>query len=168
MGRMKVIRHTEQQFIAEERPFLWLCLLALFILASAILLAHALYGGADWQMLSAAFFFVVSGYLMFSIDRIWIILDREENIAELRRGRIHVVISVDALMSAGVESGSAGHSLAVHTAIRNKPVLLASSDNDIRHIEYCAAALNAWLAHETPSAVPAVVAVRLDSDPLLT
>ena len=166
---MRVLKHTEQQFVAEEKPLIWFCLFALFALASAILVMQVLGGLAGWQTLAAGFFFAVSGHQLFSIERVWLILDREENIAELRCGRIHEVLSVDALTMAGVLSGPDGHSLAIRTALCDTPITLASSATDTRRLELCAAALNAWLLRESAATlVPVPAAPRLDSELLLT
>lgn len=61
---MRIIRHTQTQFAAEEKPLHWSGLFAVFAIASLVLLTEALTQGGGWQMVAAALFFAVSGYLL--------------------------------------------------------------------------------------------------------
>jgi len=165
---MRVLRHTEQQFIAEEKPLIRVGLFALFILASAILAMQVLTGAGDGHTIAAGCAYVVSAYLLFSIDRVWIVLDREANIAELHCGRDRIVLSVDALMGAEVRSDGAGHRLAISTAIRDLPILLDSKDRSADQLDACARRLNAWLRGETAPQAAIAATPALDSAPVLT
>jgi hypothetical protein len=165
---MRIIRHTQNQFAAEEKPLHWSGLFALFAFASLVLLTEALTRGGGWQMVAAALFFAVSGYLLFSANRVWLVLDREINAADLRFGNESMIISVDALMRADVVETGNGYALAITTAIREVPVLLASRDQDPARLELCATQLNGWLKGQMVPALVTETAPMLDSAPLLT
>lgn len=165
---MRIIRHTQNQFAAEEKPLHWSGLFALFAFASLVLATEALTRGGGWQMVAAALLFVVSGYFLFSANRVWLVLDREINAADLRFGHESMIVSVDALMRAEVVEAGEGYALAITTAIREVPVLLASRDQDPARLQACASALNAWLRGQTAAASVAEPAPMLDSAPLLT
>ncbi|MGL4281033.1 MAG: hypothetical protein ACRCS0_11745 [Albidovulum sp.] len=165
---MRIIKHTQTQFAAEEKPLHWAGLFAVFAFASLVLLTEALTRGGGWQMIAAALFFAVSGYLFFSADRVWLVLDREINAADLRMGGESMIISVDALMRAEVVATGTGYALAVTTAIREHPLLLASRDQDPARLQACAGALNAWLKGQMVAAPAVDTAPMLDSAPLLT
>jgi small-conductance mechanosensitive channel len=165
---MRVLIHTEQQFVAEEKPLIWVALFALFLLASAILVMQVLTGAGGGHTIAAGCAFFVSAYLLFSIERVWIVLDREANIAELHSGRDRTLISIDALMGAEVRRDGPVHSLAITTAIRDVPILLNSRDRTADGLDLCAARLNAWLRGEPLPQTAATAAPALDSAPLLT
>ncbi|HQU66749.1 MAG TPA: hypothetical protein PLI43_00980 [Albidovulum sp.] len=165
---MRIIRHTQTQFAAEEKPLHWSGLFAVFAIASLVLLTEALTQGGGWQMVAAALFFAVSGYLLFSADRVWLVLDREINAADMRFGHESMLISVDALMCADVVETGNGYALAITTAIRDVPFLLASRDHDPARLQACATQLNGWLKGQMVTASAAETAPMLDSAPLLT
>jgi hypothetical protein len=165
---MRIITHTQNKFAAEEKPLYWSALFALFAFASLVLVTVAMTQGGGWQTVAAALFFAVSGYLLFSADRVWMVLDREINAADLRFGNESMIISVDALMRADVVETGEGYALAVTMAIRDVPVLLASRDQDPVRLQTCASALNAWIKGQAMPASVAQSAPMLDSAPLLT
>lgn len=165
---MRIIRHTQNQFAAEEKPLHWSGLVAVFALASLVLVAEALTRGGGWQMVAAALFFAVSGYFLFSVNRVWLVLDREINAADLRFGNESMIVSVDALMRADVVETGNGYALAITTAIREVPVLLASRDQDPARLALCATRLNGWLKGQMATASVTEPAPMLDSAPLLT
>lgn len=165
---MRIIRQSQTQFAAEEKPLMWSVLFGLFGIATLVLVASALTKGGGWHIVVAALAFAVTGYILFSIDRSWLILDREANLADLRFGRQSMLVSVDALMRADVVETAEGYALAIETAIRNEPVLLQSTDHDPAQLELCARQMNAWLKGQT-AAEPQVAEMPLfDSEPLLT
>lgn len=165
---MRIIRQSQTQFAAEEKPLLWGALFATFGIATLVLVASALTRGSGWHVIAAALAFAVTGYALFSVERSWLILDREANLAELRIGRRSMLLSVDALMRAEVRLTGEGYALAIETAVRGEPVLMRSKDESPAHLELCARHLNAWLRGEVavPTAMPGLP--MLDSGPLLT
>lgn len=165
---MRIIRHTPTQFAAEEKPLTWSVLFALFGIAALVLLASALTKASGWHIVAAALTFAVTGYILFSVERAWLILDREANLADLRIGRQSVLVSVDALMRAEVRNTPKGYALAIETAIRNEPVLLFSKDEDPAQLELCARQINAWLKGEVAATAARPDLPMLDSAPLLT
>ena len=173
---MRIVRHTENQFAAEEKPLASSVLFALFGLASVLLVAEALTRGGGWQTIAAALFFAVTGYFLFSVERVWLVLDREANAADLQCGRENVLISVDALMRAEVRKTAEGHALCLATAVRDLPVIFPSRDDSPARLMLVAAELNAWLkgqpvpaTAESAAPMPAPMpAPMLDSAPILT
>lgn len=169
---MRVLRQTEQQFVAEEKPLTWASLLALFALAAALLLMQLLNGRADWQSLAAGLVVAVSGYHLLTIKRVWLVLDRSANAAELHRGRARVSLPLDVLAGASVQplDDGTGQRLLFATRTAAAEVTLTTGGLDPARLQRCAAALNAWLAGAAAPAAPAPArpaALRLDSDPAL-
>lgn len=165
---MRIIRQSQTQFAAEEKPMMWAVLFGTFGTAALILAASALTKAGGGHVIAAALAFAVTGYALFSTERSWLILDREANLADLRFGKQSMLVSADALMRADVVETAQGYALAIETAIRNEPVLLHSKDHNPAQLELCARHLNAWLKGEiaAPAAMPQ--APMLDSAPLLT
>ena len=164
---MRIIRHTQTQFAAEEKPLIRSVLFALFAIAGLVLGAAALTGGGGWPVVAATLIFAASGYALFSLDRTWMVLDREANVADLRFGKQSMLVSVDALMGATVVITADGYALAIETAIRETPVLLQSKDASPAQLELCAHNLNAWLAGRTAEPV-GVGMPHFGTEPLLT
>lgn len=164
---MRVLRHTEQHFVAEAKPLIRVGLFGLFILAAAILVMQVLTGAGNGHVIAAGLAFGVSAYLLFSIERVWIVLDREANVAELHSGRDRIVISVDALTGAEVTSDGAVFGLAIATALRDVPFVLDSRSRTEGRLDTCARRLNAWLRNETLPQRVTTAAPMLDSEPLI-
>lgn len=165
---MRIVRHTENQFAAEEKPLAWSVLFALFGLASITLVAEALMQGGGWQTIAAALFFAVTGYFLFATERVWLVLDREANAADLQVGRDNILMSVDAVMKAEVRATETGHALHLTTAIRDLPIVFPSRDENPERLMRCAAEINAWLKGRSVPVQAAAPAPMLDSAPVLT
>lgn len=162
---MRIVRHTRDRFVAEDRPLLW-GLPWLLVPLAALLAVESLARGAGWQALALALALAASACLLATTGRTRISLDREANLAELRSGRDRVLISVDALMRAEVRTTGGRAGLAIDTALRDLPIVLAGRDAEA--LDRCARHLNAWLGGEAAPECVRAAAPMLDSAPLLT
>lgn len=164
---MRIVRHTRDRFVAEDRPLLW-GLPWLLVALAALLAVESLARGEIWQALALALALAASASLLAATGRTRLSLDREANLADLRSGRDRVLISVDALMRAEVRTSGGRTGLAIDTALRDLPIVLAGSGRDAEALDRCARHLNAWLGGETAPECVRAAAPMLDSAPLLT
>lgn len=150
---MRILEQSENRLILEEKPWFWGLFLVLFILAFAAGGIKSVLDG-DYTLTAIAMLVVaaVGALAAFSIERVWLILDRASGTAELRRRslrrfRLDVFplseLAPDRIM---IQSDEGMLRIALQLASRPEPLQMTSYYQSSGNIRPCAEAARKWLA----------------------